>query len=126
MNKMLYIALLLASMSIQAQGNPTPNLKRVHMALSHPDATEWEILSHPDFDYHTEGVRFDQLKNQPIEWMSGHMENGLYVVHIRYMNETYSRHEFPKRRWAKDFKKLVRTKQASIKEIIAQRINNAL
>ena len=124
MNKMLYIALLLAFVGGYAQGNPSPNLRSLHMSLVHPDATEWERLSHPDFDYHSYNMRFDQLKNQPIEFVQGHTNGkGIYVVQIKYMNETYSRHEFPKRKWARDFKKLARSKQASIGEIIKRNIS---
>ena len=125
MNKMLYIALLLAFVGGYAQGNPSPNLRSLHMSLSHPDATEWEKLSHPDFDYHSYNMRFDQLKNQPVEFVQGHTNGkGIYVVQIKYMNETYSRHEFPKRKWARQFKKLARSKQASISEIISRNIKN--
>ena len=122
--KMLYIALLLAFVGGYAQGNPTPRLKSVHMGLSHPDATEWEKLSHPDFDYHSYNMRFDQLKDQPVEFVQGHTNGkGIYVVQVKYMNETYSRHEFPKRKWAKQFKKLARSKQASIGDIIKRNIS---
>ena len=124
MNKLLYIALLMVTF-VNAQGNPNPNLKSVHMGLAHPNATEWEKLSHPDFDYHTYNMRFDQLKNQPVEFVSTHTnDEGVYVVQIKYMNETYSRHEFPKRKWARDFKKLARSKQASISDIISRNIKS--
>ena len=124
MKQMLYIALLLAFVGGYAQGNPTPNLRSLHMSLAHPDATEWEKLSHPDYDYHEYNLRFDQLKNQPIEFVQGHTNGkGIYVVQVKYMNETYSRHEFPKRKWARDFKKLARSKQVSIGEIIKRNIS---
>ena len=124
MNKLLYIALLVVAF-VNAQGNPQPNLRSLHMSLAHPDATEWEKLSHPDFDYHSYNMRFDQLKNQPVEFVQGHTNGkGIYVVQIKYMNETYSRHEFPKRKWARDFKKLARSKQASISDIISRNIKN--
>ena len=33
-------------------GNPTPDLKTVHMALAHGDYTQSQLESHPDHDCH--------------------------------------------------------------------------
>ena len=113
----------LMTQSVFAQSNPRPDLKSVHMGITHSGYTEWEYAIHPDFDCRTYDVRFDKLKDQPIQDIIGGRENGMYVVDIVYLNNTYSRHVFPKRKWAKEWLKVARSRRSSIIDIIKSRIN---
>ena len=65
--------------------------------------------------------RNDKLKDQAIRSIGKHTdENDVYVVQIRYLNDTYSRHEFATKKESRLFIKKARLQQASVKIIYKQ------
>lgn len=103
--------------TMSAQGNPEPDLKSLHLWEQHRDYTEWDLISHPDFDETIHNLRFDKLKQQAIHSISKGYEMDVYIVRIRYANDTYTQHQFPRRKWAKSFIKLAKTLQVNINKL---------
>lgn len=92
--KHLLLLILLYAAAVQAQGNPD------------------------------HGLRSDKLKQQPIRAISKGYEVDTYIVRVRYLNDTYTEHQFPNRKHAKSFLKVARTLIVSTEKRIKYDNNN--
>lgn len=70
-------------------------------------------------------LRNDKLKDQHINMIGYHVEHtnmDVHVISIRYLNDTFSRHEFAEKKQAKAFKKNAKKLQVSAKTIVHYRL----